>query len=966
MLSNKGRDHSDDDYDRDLHSSKRARTSRIDEISSDYAQRRAHSSTGIINETTYRNGQTENGLYGVTTAKAPSDNTNGNDIKKRSRSFARPIIRSAVPNSQLTTIIKRPSQSGHVGEQTELYTNHFRINFSKESNELVLYQFDVDVELLMRDGSWRSCRKDERLQVLKKILEEEKFPLIWYDEGKNLYSIENLTLNCKKEYQCEIQHKKTGRTNKFRFLIINLVKTYELKNIFDFIQKKISQRPHDPIRILETLFKQTQRSDMITIKNQSYPKHQRLDDLGDGRGLASGFYQAIVLGERGPTLNINNTFCCFYQNYNLVEFLSCYLSHDIRKHGIPPKDHVLLVRKILKSLWFITSHTNQIRRYRLKSFGRSSNEHKFMKNENEQITVADYFNDKWNIRLRHPDLPVVELYNPAIKNQSHFLPMELVTVDEWQRSLKPLTTDQRAKVTKKTVVRPGERYGMIRRIADERCFNKDLYLEKFGIDVDVNEMIMLNARILPSPEIKYKSAHGDQRDAIERVQIGKWWLNNRFNKAREIRTWAVVLVSQREPDNRQIRLARDFAQKIPQAMSKYGIRFNSSPIEKSDAAVPQTILARMNELKMQGCEVIIYILNQVGDDIYHAIKFFGNVKLGIVTQCTRFDRLMSNSDNRKMDMYIQNLVQKFNAKLGGVNQLVSLMRALTSPSARSDVFMFFGIDCTHITCSRERPSIAAIIGSKDSTSTQYAGRVVQQYSPKGKIALEIIKDLHIFVGELLREFSNNNSRLPNKLVFYRAGVDDGSFQKVLDNELRAIQRACKELYGHNQLPQICFVVVKKRHNTRFFVWDKKSNQTNNIQPGTVIDTDIVSPNGFDFYLNSHAAIQGTSKPILYQVLYDEIGFTSDDIQQLTYYLCHTDVRCTKSVSVPAPVHYATLCVSRGLNLDYEGQMANEQRSIATSDFEEASLDENVVVTLDDVQTTKIDFNPSIENTMWFA
>jgi hypothetical protein len=55
--------------------------------------------------------------------------------------------------------------------------------------------------------------------------------------------------------------------------------------------------------------------------------------LGDGRGLASGFYQAIVLSERGPTLNINNTFCCFYQNYNLVEFLSCYLNNDIRKHG---------------------------------------------------------------------------------------------------------------------------------------------------------------------------------------------------------------------------------------------------------------------------------------------------------------------------------------------------------------------------------------------------------------------------------------------------------------------------------------------------------------------------------------------------------------------------------------------------------------------------------------------------------
>jgi hypothetical protein len=177
------------------------------------------------------------------------------------------------------------------------------------------------------------------------------------------------------------------------------------------------------------------------------------------------------------------------------------------------------------------------------------------------------------------------------------------------------------------------------------------------------------------------------------------------------------------------------------------------------------------------------------------------------------------------------LVQKFNGKLGGVNQLVLLMRALTSPSARNDVFMFFGIDCTHVTCSHERPSIAVIIGSKDSTSTQYAGRVLQQFSPKGKISLEII---NVYVGELIREFSNFNSGLPNKLVFYRAGVNDGSFEKVLDNELRVIQRACQgkfldsfhgskmkfsrlELYGHNQLPQICFVVIKKRHNTRFFL-----------------------------------------------------------------------------------------------------------------------------------------------------
>jgi hypothetical protein len=167
-----------------------------------------------------------------------------------------------------------------VGQRIEVLTNHFKIEFTEKVESIIVYQFDVDVEILMRDGSWRSCKRDERFQVMKTIIEREEFPLVWYDQGKNLYSKQNLSLTLKKEYQCEIIHKKTNRTNRFRFLLINLVKTYDLKTIFDFIQRKISLRPHDQVRILETLFKQTQKSEMIVINNQSYPKNQRLDDLG--------------------------------------------------------------------------------------------------------------------------------------------------------------------------------------------------------------------------------------------------------------------------------------------------------------------------------------------------------------------------------------------------------------------------------------------------------------------------------------------------------------------------------------------------------------------------------------------------------------------------------------------------------------------------------------------------------------
>ncbi len=39
------------------------------------------------------------------------------------------------------------------------------------------------------------------------------------------------------------------------------------------------------------------------------------------------------------------------------------------------------------------------------------------------------------------------------------------------------------------------------------------------------------------------------------------------------------------------------------------------------------------------------------------------------------------------------------------------------------------------------------------------------------------------------------------------------------------------LYMNNPLPKITFVIVKKRHNTRFFLQDPQSGNMNNVPPG---------------------------------------------------------------------------------------------------------------------------------------
>jgi hypothetical protein len=63
---------------------------------------------------------------------------------------------------------------------------------------------------------------------------------------------------------------KRTKKNECQFLIVNLVKTYELQCIFDFIKNRISERPHCPVSVIKTLFKQTQISKSITIGNQSF------------------------------------------------------------------------------------------------------------------------------------------------------------------------------------------------------------------------------------------------------------------------------------------------------------------------------------------------------------------------------------------------------------------------------------------------------------------------------------------------------------------------------------------------------------------------------------------------------------------------------------------------------------------------------------------------------------------------
>ncbi|KAK4350607.1 hypothetical protein RND71_029920 [Anisodus tanguticus] len=64
--------------------------------------------------------------------------------------------------------------------------------------------------------------------------------------------------------------------------------------------------------------------------------------------------------------------------------------------------------------------------------------------------------------------------------------------------------------------------------------------------------------------------------------------------------------------------------------------------------------------------------------------------------------------------------------------------------------------------------------------------------------------------------------------------------------------------------------------------------------------------------------KGTSRPIHYFVLLDEIGFSSDNVQELVHCLCYVSQRCTSAIYEVAPIRYARLA---------SAQMAYEEVAI---------------------------------------
>ena len=234
----------------------------------------------------------------------------------------------------------------------------------------------------------------------------------------------------------------------------------------------------------------------------------------------------------------------------------------------------------------------------------------------------------------------------------------------------------------------------------------------------------------------------------------------------------------------------------------------------------------------------------LSNEIYAHIKKLGDVHKGLVTQCVQIDKIWNDRQNRRLwnTSYLSKLMLKVNVKLGGTNVVLdpSCMPSLMENNKKS--LMIVGADVNHPAPADRIPlSIAGLVASYDEDYAKYFPIVSMQQRSRQ----EMIEKLDDMMADVLMRYQKKNKLLPSKIVFYRDGVSESQFQQVIDNEWVLLRQAFQRFAGYN--PKVTFIVVQKRHHTRFMV--EKTGK--NIPPGTVVDQTVTNKNDFDFYLKSH-------------------------------------------------------------------------------------------------------------------
>ncbi|KAL3840550.1 hypothetical protein ACJIZ3_025141 [Penstemon smallii] len=801
-------------------------------------------------------------------------------------------------------VARRPDSGGVEGKVITLLANHFLVQFEPSQQ---IFHYDVEIS---------PNPSKEVARMIKKQLVEENSALISgalpvYDGRRTLYSPveffdDKLEFYISLPISCNEQKKKLFRVN------IKLVSKIDGKVLSNYLNKgdDSSPLPQEYFHALDVALRENPTEKCFSAGKSLYSSSMGgVKEIGGGAVAIRGFFQSLRPTQQGLALNVDFSVTAFHESIGVIPYLQKRLDfmHDLsqRKTRSLSVEERKEVERALKNMRVFVCHRETVQRYRVYSLTEEITENLcFPDRDGTSLNLVNYFKEHYDYDIQFRNLPCLQIS----RRKPCYLPMELCVICEGQKFLGKLSDDQTVKILKLGCQRPRERKAIINGVMESSVGpTSGIQGKEFKLHVS-REMTKLTGRILQPPKLKL--GNGGHVRNLTPTRYDRQWnlLDSHVVEGTRVERWAIISFGGTFDQKSNV---PKFIHQLSQRCEQLGIFLNKNTVVTpifepmhvlNNAKLLESKLKKIQKATFNNLQLLICVMEKKHKG-YGDLKRIAETSIGVVSQCCLYSNL-----GKLSSQFLANLALKINAKVGGCT--VALYNTLPSQMPRlfkqDEPVIFMGADVTHPHPLDDfSPSVAAVVGSVNwPAANKYISRMRSQTHRQ-----EIIQELSVMVGEILEEFFEELSRLPKRIIFFRDGVSETQFYKVLQEELQAIRKACSRFVDYD--PPITFAVVQKRHHTRLFPCETDQFSDENIPPGTVVDSIITHPREFDFYLCSHWGVKGTSRPIHYHILWDDSKFTSDEVQKLVYNLCYTFVRCTKPISLVPPAYYAHLAAYRG-------------------------------------------------------
>ncbi|KAA8532929.1 hypothetical protein F0562_032954 [Nyssa sinensis] len=769
------------------------------------------------------------------------------------------IIMGANPESLLVT--RRPDSGGIEGPVISLLANHFLVQFDPS---LRIFHYDVEIS--------PNPSKEVARMMKQKLVEDNSIALSGalpaYDGRKNLYSpvefqndrleffislpipSSKVLLPSRETMDSQEKH----RQLKLFRINIKLVSKFDGRELNSYLSKEGDDwipLPQDYLHALDVVLRESPTEKCISVGRSFYSSSMGgTKDIGGGALGLRGFFQSLRPTQQGLALNVDFSVTAFHESVGVIPYLQKRLEflRDLsqRKTRNLTGTEKMEVEKALKNIRVFVCHRETVQRYRVHSLTEEATENLWFRDrDGKNLRLVNYFKDHYNYDIQFMNLPCLQIS----RSKPCYLPMELCMICEGQKFLGKLSDDQTARILKMGCQRPRERKAIIDGIMTGPVGpTSGIQGREFKLHVS-REMTRLSGRILQPPKLKLGDG-GHIRDLTPSRHDRQWnLLDSHVFEGTQIGRWALISFGGTTDQKSNI---PKFINQLSQRCVQLGIFLNKNTIVSpqfepmqvlNNVCLLESKLKKILRAASNNLQLLICVMERKHKG-YADLKRIAETSVGIVSQCCLYPNL-----GKLSSQFLANLALKINAKVGGCT--VALYNTLPSQIPRlfrhDDPVIFMGADVTHPHPLDDfSPSVAAVVGSVNwPAANKYVSRMRSQ-----KHRQEIIQDLSAMVGEILDDFYQELSKLPRSIIFFRDGVSETQFYKVLQEELQAIKAACSRFPGYK--PTITFAVVQKRHHTRLFPNETDPTSTpnqlfdENIPPGTVVDTVITHPREFDF------------------------------------------------------------------------------------------------------------------------